>query len=350
MAARKSSKLRGVDREQPAEHHRDRRPEAGQRRGGGLPIVGDGVADAGVGHLLDRGGEEADLAGAELLDRREFWREHADAVDVVGGVGAHHLDALVLAQHPVDDANEHHHAEIEVVPAVDQQRLQRRVAVALGRRQAGDDRLQHLRHVLAGLGRNADGVRGVEPDHVLDLLLDLFRLGRRQVDLVEDRHDLMAGVDRVIDVRQRLRLDALRGVDHQKRALAGGEAAVDLVGEVDMAGRVDQVEHVVLAVTRAVFEPHGLRLDGDAALALDVHGIEHLLLHLALLQPAGELDQPVGERRLAVVDMGDDREIADVGDGGRRHARQITPASDSGKRRNATICQRTRHTSAALTA
>ena len=241
------------------------------------------------------------------------------------------LDALVLLQHAVDNAHQHDDAEIKVVPGIDQQRLQRRGAVALGRRQPGDDRLQHLRHVLAGLGRDHDGVGRVEPDHVLDLLADLLGLGRRQVDLVEDRHDLVIVVERLIDVGQRLRLDALGGVDHQERALAGGERAVHLVGEVDVAGRVDQVEDVVFAVARLVIEPHGLRLDGDAALALDVHGIEHLLLHLALLQPAGELDQPVGEGRLAVVDMGDDGEIADVADGS-LHGRQITLACRSGKR------------------
>ena len=175
-------------------------------------------------------------------------REHADAVDVIGRVGAHHADALALLQRAVDDAHQHHDAEIEVVPAVDQQRLQGRVAVALRRRQARDDRLQHLRHVQPGLGRNLDRVGGIEPDHVLDLLLHLVGLGGRQVDLVEHRHDLVAGIDRVIDIGERLRLDALAGIDHQQRALAGGEAAVHLVGEVDMAGRVDQVEDVVLAV------------------------------------------------------------------------------------------------------
>ena len=149
-------------------------------------------------------------------------------------------------------------------------------------------------------------------------------LGRRQVDLVEHRHDLVAGVDGVIDIGERLRLDALAGVHHQQRALAGGERAVDLVGEVDVAGGVDQIEDVVLAVARLVIEPHGLRLDGDAALALDIHGIEHLLLHLARLEPAGELDQPVGQRRLAVVDMRDDGEIADILDGDRRHGGEIT--------------------------
>jgi hypothetical protein len=77
-------------------------------------------------------------------------------------------------------------------------------------------------------------------------------------------------------------------------------------------GRVDEIQLVVLAVPRAVGEAHRLRLDGDAALALDLHGIEHLLLHLAEIEPAGHLDQPVGERGFPVVDVGDDREIADM--------------------------------------
>ena len=50
----------------------------------------------------------------------------------------------------------------------------------------------------------------------------------------------------------------------------------------------------------------------DAALPLNVHGVENLLLHLAVLEAAAQLDQPVGKGRLAVVDMRDDREIADV--------------------------------------
>jgi hypothetical protein len=119
----------------------------------------------------------------------------------------------------------------------------------------------------------------------------------------------------VIDVGKGLRLDALAGIDDQQRAVDGGHRAADLVGEVDMAGRVDEVEDVGLAVLRLVGQPDGLRLDGDAALALDFHRVEHLLLHLAQLQPARALDQPVGQGRLAVVDMRDDGEIADVIEG-----------------------------------
>ena len=161
-----------------------------------------------------------------------------------------------------------------------------------------------------------NGVGGVEPDHILDLLADALRLGGGQVDLVEHRHDLEPGVDRLIDVGQGLRLDALAGIDHQQRAFAGGQAAADLIGEVDMAGRVHQIEDIGLAVLGLVVQAHGLGLDGDAALALDIHGIEHLVLHLAVGQPARDLDQPVGQGRFAMVDMGDDGEIADMGEVG----------------------------------
>ena len=52
-------------------------------------------------------------------------------------------------------------------------------------------------------------------------------VGGGQVDLVDHRHDLMVVLDRLVDVGQRLRFDALRGVDDQQRAFAGGEAAAD---------------------------------------------------------------------------------------------------------------------------
>ena len=82
-----------------------------------------------------------------------------------------------------------------------------------------------------------------------------------------------------------------------------------------MAGRVHQIEDIGLAILGRIFQPHGLRLDGDAALALDIHRIEDLLLHLPAGQRAGKLDQAIGQRRLAMIDMGDDREIADVVEG-----------------------------------
>ena len=84
--------------------------------------------------------------------------------------------------------------------------------------------------------------------------------------------------------------------------------AADLVAEVDVAGRVDQVEGVALPG-----DPHVLDLDGDAPLALEVHRVEVLLAHVPGVDGAGQLEDAVGQRGLAVVDVGDDREVADAG-------------------------------------
>ena len=201
--------LARIDREQAAEHHRLRRLEAWQRFRRRLLLVGHGIADAGVGDLPDRGGEEADLARPERIPHLLLGAEDTDAVDLVGAAGQHQPDALAFAERAVDDAHEHDDAEIGVVPAVDEQRLQRLRRVALGRGQPVHDRFEHVRDAEPGLGRDLERVMGVEPDHVLDLLAHLFRLRRRQVDLVQDRDHLVVVVERLIDIGERLRLDAL---------------------------------------------------------------------------------------------------------------------------------------------
>ncbi|MNP41400.1 hypothetical protein D3C76_1351020 [compost metagenome] len=79
-----------------------------------------------------------------------------------------------------------------------------------------------------------------------------------------------------------------------------------------MAGGIDEVQLVGLAVLRLVVKRDAVGLDGDTALTLQVHGIEHLGFHLACRQATAHLDETVGQRRLAMVDVGDDGEIADM--------------------------------------
>ena len=57
----------------------------------------------------------------------------------------------------------------------------------------------------------------------------------------------------------------------------------------------------------------GTGFDGDAPLPFQVHGVQHLLGADALVDGVALLQQPVGEGGLAVVDMGDDGKVADVG-------------------------------------
>jgi hypothetical protein len=76
-------------------------------------------------------------------------------------------------------------------------------------------------------------------------------------------------------------------------------------------GRVDQIQDIRLAVVRLVSQPDGVRLDRDPALALEIHRVEHLRFHLARLQRARHFEEAVRERGLTVVDVRDDREVAD---------------------------------------
>src|SRR5262249_22667392 len=73
-----------------------------------------------------------------------------------------------------------------------------------------------------------------------------------------------------------------------------------------MAGRIDDVDASVLPENRGA-----LGQDGDATLSLEVIGIERALGHpLVLAERAGLLQQPVDQRGLAMVDMGDGRLVA----------------------------------------
>ena len=188
-----------------------------------------------------------------------------------------------------------------------------------GRGDARDERLERVLDADARLGAGEHRAAlfprsgGLDADDLLDFLGHALRFGGGQVDLVDDGDDLVVVLDRLVDIGQRLRFHPLRRVHHQQRALARGQAAADLIGEVDVAGRVHEVQLIGLAIARGVVEAHGLRLDRDAPLLLDVHVIKDLLGHLPVGQPPGKLDQPISQRRLAMVDVGYDGEIADLG-------------------------------------
>ena len=119
-------------------------------------------------------------------------------------------------------------------------------------------------------------------------------------------------LQRKVGVGQRLRLHTLAGVHHQHRALACGQAAAHLVAEIHVAGGVDEVELVFLAVLGRIVHRHGARLDGDAALALQLHVVQNLRFHCALVHSLRLFQDAVRQSGFAVVDMGDDAEIADM--------------------------------------
>ena len=215
---------------------------AGQRLAAGVLHAGDGVADAGVRHGLDGGREIADLARAESIGRDHAVRvQVADLDDLVFRTRGHHADVHAGAQHAVLHAEIDDHAAVGVVLTVEDQSLHGGLTVALRGGNVPHDVLKHSVDVDAVFGGNFRRFHGGDADDVLDLVLDLQRTGGRQVDLVHHGDDLQPGVNGKVGIGQRLGLDALRGIHDEHGALAGGQRPGDLVVEVHMARRVDEV-------------------------------------------------------------------------------------------------------------
>ena len=140
----------------------------------------------------------------------------------------------------------------------------------------------------------------------------MLRVGTRQINFVDNRDNLQIVIQRQIHVGQSLRFNALSSVDNQQCALARCQCTRNLIGKVYVARGVDKVQHILLAVARLVNAAHRLRLDGDAAFTLQIHGIENLLLHLTLAQRSCIFNQSVRQGRLAMIYMGDNRKVANV--------------------------------------
>ncbi len=195
-----------------------------------------------------------------------------------------------------------------------------------GRRDMAADQLEQRRHALIAravraLARPALPGRG-EEGRKIELLIaraecceqieHLVVHGVRPlvgpVDLVDHDDRAKAQPQRLAEHELGLRHRPLGGVDQEQDAVDHREDALDLAAEVGVARRVDDVD------PRAAPDHRGaLGEDRDAALALEVVGIEGALDQLlAGAEGAALLQQTVDQGRLAVVDVGDDGDVAQI--------------------------------------
>ncbi len=145
-------------------------------------------------------------------------------------------------------------------------------------------------------------------EELVHLVHDLLAARVGPVDLVDDEDHREPCLERLAEHEAGLWKRALAGVDEQQDAVDHGQRALDLPAEVRMTWRVDDVD-----LDAAVADSGVLREDRDALLALEIHRVEHALGDvLVLAEGAGLPEHCVDERRLAVVDVGDDRHIPDV--------------------------------------
>ena len=152
------------------------------------------------------------------------------------------------------------------------------------------------------------GMLGELQEEVMREVESALGVGQRAVELVDDQDRPEADFERLAEDETRLRHWALGGVDQEEAAVGHVDDALDLAAEVGVAGGVDDVDDGVVVADRRV-----LGEDRDPLLALKRVGIHDQRAHLLVL-PEGValLQQRVDQRCLAVVDMGDDRQVADV--------------------------------------
>ncbi len=162
------------------------------------------------------------------------------------------------------------------------------------------------RELELGLGR-------VEVDEeVVDRVQDFLDARVLAVDLVDD-HDgrelLLEGLAQHV---AGLGKGAFRSVDQEQDAVDHAERSLDFAAEVRVARGVDDVDLRALVADGRV-----LRENGDAAFAFEVVRVHDPLGDfLVLPESAGLAQESVHERGLAMIDVGDDGDIAQLSHGG----------------------------------
>ena len=132
-----------------------------------------------------------------------------------------------------------------------------------------------------------------------------MRPGVRPVDLVDDDDRRQPPLERLAQHEARLRQRPFRRIHQQHHAVDHRERPLDFTAEIGVARGVDDVDQDVAVVDGGV-----LGQDRDAALALELVAV-HGALGDALVgaERAALVQQRVDQRRLAVVDVGDDGDV-----------------------------------------
>jgi len=142
------------------------------------------------GELFDVRDQHAHFAGDELRHRAGVRLEDTELLHLELLAVAPQANVLLERDGALEHSNQHHHAAVVVVPAVEDEGLEGRVLRAARRGHVLDDRFQNLVDAEAFFGRRRHRHLAVEADDVFDLSAGALDVGRGQIDLVDDGDDL----------------------------------------------------------------------------------------------------------------------------------------------------------------
>ena len=174
-------------------------------------------------NVFDTCDEISHFAGPELRQWLWSWLTCTNLNCIVRGAGLHELQATACCHAALHHANTRDNAAVLVELRVEDERLQRRIDVALWCGDLFNDLVQQLRHSGTCLCRDTQDVFCRNTQDVLDLLGIAVRVCCGQVDLVQHRDNLKIVLKGQVTVCKSLRFDALSGIHYQHHAFACSE-------------------------------------------------------------------------------------------------------------------------------
>ena len=290
-----------------------------------IEAVGDGVTDLWIWQTDQRD----DVAGfgtlglhaaqlVEEVDLSDFAVEHF-------AVGFHHGDLLTGRHAAADDAADRDAADVLGPFQRRDHHLQRAVGIDDRTRHELDYLVEQRLHVVGAnfriVGRVAFTAgrkheREVErvvtrtefDEQIEDFAEHFLRTSFCSINFVDDDNRLEPVFERLHRDESRLRLRAFEGIDEDQHAVGHAEHSFDFATKVGVAGRVHDVDLHALVIQRDI-----LRENRDAALTFEIVRVEHAgLSQFRIAKLAALLEQRIDERRLAVIDVRDDRDVANV--------------------------------------
>src|SRR5580704_16044562 len=108
-----------------------------------------------------------------------------------------------------------------------------------------------------------------------------------------------------------------------------------------MPRRINQIRAVFMSIRSVVMQPDTLSLNRNPALALQIHRVEHLRLHLPLRKRPSKLQQTVRKRRFPMVNMRDNAKISD--EAGIHRFLMAGALTLNSRSRSNSVCHRTPH-------
>ena len=262
------------------------------------------IAYAGICHIFNTCRKIANHAGGKFLRGQETpGTENADLHNVKFLPCGHHFDLAAFPDTAVKYTHQYNNTAVLVINGIKNQGFQRCVRVARRRRNICNNALQNILNIYAVFCGNFRRILRRNANDILNLLLCPCRVCTGQVNFVDYRKNLKVIIQRKVNIRKRLRLNALCCVHNQNRTFACRQAAGNLIVKINMTRCVNQVIFIFLPVLCMVNQTHCLRFDGNTAFTFQIHVVQYLLLHLAVGEQSRFLYKPVRQSRFAMINM-----------------------------------------------